>query len=101
MTNKFRWHALYDDSGEGDPYLAYTEGHQDLTTIDAEAENILRDVFYDRPDAIADILLNNTPLAFAHLWLKSEGMLSDEMIFSLCDPSAPGAFAVTGMRFYS
>ncbi|MCZ7502996.1 hypothetical protein [Agrobacterium sp. ST15.13.015] len=98
-TAKFviHWHALYSDGGEGEPWMAYVEGHHDLFALAPTAEKEICDAFGN--GSITEILDAAGGAALAHLWLKQTGEFDGQPILDLAEANEDGAFAVTGVRF--
>lgn len=99
-TTALEWHALYDDEGEGEPWMAYVHGHHDLFALAPIAESEIRKAFPAHETDIAEYLDEAGGAALAHFWLKDTGHEGDITIFNTAKPDEPGAFAVTGVRFY-
>ncbi|KQR27227.1 hypothetical protein ASF91_19615 [Rhizobium sp. Leaf155] len=96
---QFEWHALFDDCGEGEPWMAYVEGHHDLFILAPIAEAGIREAFPRHQREISDYLDAAGGAVLAHVWLVCTEDNGDSKYFEIARAGEIGAFAVTGVRF--
>lgn len=101
-TAQLEWIALYEDGGDGEPCAAYVTGHHDVFALAGTAEKEIREAFPCHASPIAEYLDAAGGAALSHFWLKQsdETGCDDQSIYELAKADEPGAFAVTGVRFF-
>lgn len=100
-TTELQWHALYSDGGEGEPWMAYVEGHHDLFALAPTAEKEICLAFPCHGSTITEYLDSAGGAVLAHFWLKQadEAGVDGQPVYKTANANEDGAFAVTGVRF--